>query len=301
MARNIYNNNRNSTSIGITNLVNQPKHGFSFLFLFHGFQWVKPLEAQAEKMRKESLLVFGIIFFLLVSIASANILDVFAKIITTVEVTTNPNIVLWLPFDEGSACTANDLSQYDNDGTLKPNCSYNSPTWTPGKIGNALDFDGVDDYVSIPNNTIFDFGSGGFTVEAWIKTGSTSRQWVATGYEYYGPGWGLGTQDAKVLGYIRTLESGSGKLEILGTTDITDDWHHIALVRVDDNIEVYFDGSKENNGTLVGNVNNDEPIEIGRISYAGGSQYFNGIIDNPRVWNIALTQEQIRSIYESDG
>ena len=55
------------------------------------------------------------------------------------------------------------------------------------------------------------------------------------------------------------------------------------------------------NGTLVGNVNNDEPIEIGTISYAGGSQYFNGIIDNPRLWNIALTQEQIRSIYESDG
>lgn len=257
---------------------------------------------KAKRMKMRSLVVVGIVFLLMVSIASASVLNYYGKVILTAKVSANPNIVLWLPFNEESGQTTGDISQYGNNGILGNSSAEDiqDPSWTSDcKFGNCLKFDGVDDYINVSDNTIFDFGSGEFTVEAWIKTESSLRQWVTTRYQYYGPGWGLGTQDTKVLGYIRTVESGTGKIEILGTTNIADNsWHHIALVRRGSDIEVYVDGSKENTGTLAGNVNNDEPVEIGRISWTGGSQYFNGTIDEPRIWKIALTSDQIRSIYE---
>lgn len=64
-------------------------------------------------------------------------------------------------FDEGSGTTAYDASGYHANGTL-----YNGPTWTTGKYGGALQFDGLDDYVHVSS-----FPSGQYsqlTVEAWI-------------------------------------------------------------------------------------------------------------------------------------
>jgi prepilin-type N-terminal cleavage/methylation domain-containing protein len=55
-------------------------------------------------------------------------------------------LVLYLPFEEGSGTSTRDLSGHNNDGTL-----YNGPTWVEGKLGKALSFDGVDDYVDCGN------------------------------------------------------------------------------------------------------------------------------------------------------
>ena len=55
----------------------------------------------------------------------------------------DPSLVLELQFDEGIGSRAVDQSKYDNHGDIK------GATWTKGVIGNALKFDGVDDYVKI--------------------------------------------------------------------------------------------------------------------------------------------------------
>ena len=182
--------------------------------------------------------------------------------------------------NEGAGSSVYDETVYNNDG------SVDGATWTTsGKFGGCLDFDGSGDHVSVPDNDVFDFGTGGFTVEAWIKTTSGNRQWIVSRYEYHGPGWGLFTENNKAMAYIRTVESGSGKLEIAGTSNIADgNWHHLVLVRTGNYLEIYVDGSKENSGTLAGNVNDDEPVWIGPSGChrVAGSRFLT--VRRGRVW-----------------
>ena len=56
------------------------------------------------------------------------------------------HIVLWLQFDEGAGGVTADSSNYGNDGTIV------GPTWTEGKYGSVLLFDGIDDYVEVASN-----------------------------------------------------------------------------------------------------------------------------------------------------
>jgi len=56
-----------------------------------------------------------------------------------------PNLVGYWNFDEGAGTVVSDSSGNNNTGTLT-----NGPLWTAGKVGNALNFDGTNDYVSIP-------------------------------------------------------------------------------------------------------------------------------------------------------
>ncbi len=202
------------------------------------------------------------------------------------------NMALYLPLD-------NDLLDQSGNGN---NGINNGAVFAAGKINQGLSFDGVDDYAIITNSDDFDFGSGEFSVEFWTKTDSSSRQWVGTRYENYGPGWGLGTQNSHTLGYIRTSESGTNKTEAEGTVDVAnDDWHHLIMVRIGGKIKIYTDGSFEKEGTLAGDVNNDEPIEIGRISWSGGSQYFKGLIDEVKIYNRALNATEISEHYSDVG
>ena len=68
---------------------------------------------------------------------------------------------MWL-FDEGKGDVAKDSSGNQNDGTLK-----NGPKWVTGKSGTALEFDGIDDYVEIPDSASLRVQS--FTLSAWIN------------------------------------------------------------------------------------------------------------------------------------
>src|SRR3989338_2141929 len=69
-------------------------------------------------------------------------------------------------FDEGTGLSAVDSSGNNNTGTL-----VNGPTWTTGKIGGALNFDGVDDYVNMGIGSATESIGGGsaVSVSLWIK------------------------------------------------------------------------------------------------------------------------------------
>src|SRR5208337_5675022 len=77
-------------------------------------------------------------------------------------ITPHPGLVGWWRFDEGSGTIAGDSSGNGNNGTI-----YGA-TWVTGKYGDALSFDGASNYVSIPYNPIFNFGTGSFSVGVWI-------------------------------------------------------------------------------------------------------------------------------------
>jgi len=134
---------------------------------------------------------------------------------------------LLLHMDEGAGNTTYDGGPNDNDGTL---CNMAPTAWVGGKYGKALSFDGVDDYVSVPDSSSLDSTTEKLTIEMWIKT---SQQTVG-GIIMKGDGWSSAPYNIHMLssGYLRTELLGGGEYAWMDTTVTVDDgsWHHVALV-----------------------------------------------------------------------
>ncbi|OOV18886.1 leucine-rich repeat protein [Flavobacterium sp. LM4] len=159
---------------------------------------------------------------------------------------------------------------------------FNSITNIPQ--GTHLNFDGINDYVSIPYSSNFNFGTGNFSVECWVKT-SNSAVKVAVGAIQSGDFW-LGINNGKANFSI----SGGGNAT--GTTTISDGaWHHIVGVRKNGINYIYVDGALEGliNNAVAFNLTSN-PVTIGNFN---GSFNFQGNIDDVRIWNKALTASEI--------
>ncbi|MBM3236363.1 hypothetical protein FJZ31_08700 [Candidatus Poribacteria bacterium] len=73
------------------------------------------------------------------------------------------NVVLYLPFDEGKGQVAKDQSNLGNDGEIR------NAKWVEGKYGSALEFNGKDAEVRVPDNKSFDLTA--ITLEVWYNPG----------------------------------------------------------------------------------------------------------------------------------
>jgi len=72
-------------------------------------------------------------------------------------------IIAWWPLDETSGTIAADI------GGSHPGVYSGGPTPAPGKVGGALRFDGVDDFVGVGDSDQWAFGTGDFTIELWAN------------------------------------------------------------------------------------------------------------------------------------
>ena len=173
----------------------------------------------------------------------------------------------------------------------------------------ALTFDGVDDVVTISNEEDFDFNtSNAFSLEAWVKTTPKNsgdqfviaKQNIPTSVNGYYMVLKDGSQDQLAF-YLQN--SGSTYIKVLGSTDVIDgEWHHVAAVYDGSGdasgVKLYVDGKKENTFVAKNNLGpqgilNDAPLTIGTRTDNSSNVDFNGEIDEARVWNVALTENQI--------
>ena len=196
---------------------------------------------------------------------------------------------MWL-FDEGEGDTAEDSSGNGNDGTLE-GCK-----WVDGKFGKALEFNGVSDYVDTGDDPITDPGGTKIlSISAWVKRASdTSKMMIAIrrspGGYVLGVGiLGAGANQAKMTKY--------GVIDIyLGEFPDDTDWHHIVGVWHDKGQTVYVDG--EVNGESADTAN-FSAAAAGKLLIGGdtGDQGFaDGIIDDVAVFNVALSEDDVRDI-----
>ncbi|NCC73736.1 MAG: LamG domain-containing protein, partial [Sphingobacteriia bacterium] len=158
--------------------------------------------------------------------------------------------------------------------------------------GNALDFDGTDDYVSILNNeSNFDFTTA-MTIEAWIKVDDFDKEWQAIVTKGDGT-WRLHRSGS--TSFIAFGTSGLSNVDLEGTTDVKDgQWHHVACVFDGSTKYIYVDGASDASVSASGTIaTNDYLVNIAENSEHTG-RYFNGLIDEVRIWNIARTQTEIQ-------
>ncbi|MCJ7778105.1 MAG: LamG domain-containing protein, partial [Sedimentisphaerales bacterium] len=213
----------------------------------------------------------------------------------------NDPIAHW-KFDEGAGTIAYD-SAGDNDGNL-----VNGPIWTTGQINGALSFDGVNDYVDVGDKDNLDFGAAAsFSIAAWVN--SNTDTYIDTAIVSKRPVDAGGTfREGYVFKiYADTLDfsiedTSRNRSRAVGVTPIRDNqWHHVAAVRdtAQDKLYLYLEGVLDATpviDTTTGTLATSRTFEIGRLPYY--PDYFDGMIDDVRVYDRGLSAEEIWQLYQ---
>jgi hypothetical protein len=215
---------------------------------------------------------------------------------------------LW-HMNDGSGATVTDSSSKNNHGTFFNSAS--GPSWTTGQVGGALSFDGVDDYVDIPDDPTLELGSDPYAFELWFKTSTTKNAYWGLHLISKWDGWG--DYNDWVL-FLRDYGGTYGQIWFQGRlyseltlTDNSKDyrdgiWHHVVITKTDTSslgTKLYVDGEIKDSGPGVNILDGPNPLRIGLSYSAGNSHTFHGLIDEVAIWNRALTEEEIEDHYLS--
>jgi hypothetical protein len=198
-------------------------------------------------------------------------------------------------FDEGQGTQAAD-SVGNNDGTLHGNTS-----WVAGKAGSgALNFDGSGDYVDAGNDSSLNLGTSNFTVAAWInirnvpsglcpgivsKWQDVDNRWY---FHVFGPD------------HIQFTSKSNGNFVYVVNTDnflTMNQWYHVAFV-ADGSGKIYVNGQDRTNSASYSptSLNNNATVKIGYNGYGLYPQYIDGMVDDVRIFNSALSQSEIQAL-----
>jgi hypothetical protein len=208
--------------------------------------------------------------------------------------TTGSLVSLW-KLDEASGDIVKD-SAGNNNGKL-----IGDPQWQPagGKIGGALEFDGDGDFVKIGEESDFDMADQ-ITVSTWIKVNQFDKEWqalIAKGDS----AWRIQrNQNEDSLEFACSglkIPSGLPWGNLLGKRSVNDgQWHHIAGIYDGSKMSLLIDGNEDSSQPASGRINtNNEPVYIGENSENTGRNW-NGLIDDVRVYNYALTKEEVTAL-----
>lgn len=168
---------------------------------------------------------------------------------------------------------------------------------TPTAPASSLNFDGTSDYVEVSSATGLPLGNNPRTLEAWVKTTNTAASTVIFNY-------GTPTNNNR-CGML--VEGGTGRLYFVGefndlqgtpTATVADgNWHHVAVVYTGGatgTLSLYVDGKF--NTSAVKNLNTTgSNLRIGQRAFPQTGEFFNGSIDEVRIWNVARTQCQLNT------
>jgi hypothetical protein len=195
---------------------------------------------------------------------------------------------IWL-FDESSGKTAKDSSENGNDGTL-----MNGPKWVDGKFSKALEFNGVDNYVSLTPGSSLNITD--FTLSSWIKgntwTGNSPIVEKRTGEDGNYGMWVLGTGNL----YGEFHGTAWRTLQTPDTLSFSK-WYHISFTYDRNQMKLYIDGVLKASGDQTETPNTTANVlRIG--TWVSQTVFFDGIIDEVAIFNVALTEDEIKRIIE---
>jgi hypothetical protein len=161
----------------------------------------------------------------------------------------------------------------------------------------STEYDGIDAYVDIgaPSNLN---SVTTMSISCWFKTTLATGVLVGADDQSLGRRFILQVISSKVR--FVYFNSSVQFYFAISTTNVNDgNWHNVVSVLDGTSIKVYVDGVLEGTATGVGNMNANinTPINIGRRSYATSKLAFQGNIDETSIFNTALTQIEVTSIY----
>lgn len=203
----------------------------------------------------------------------------------------------WL-FNEGGGLKACDIGGLKNHGVLT-----NGPTWTTGRGGRGIQFDGTDSNVVTTHKDQYNVGTGDYSFAVWYKTpgktgtaqpeviGTKDNAATGTGILMYCMSDG-GDDPGKIRFYS------GGSLYAMSTGRVDDNkWHHFVGIRKNGVLWIYVDGLANGSQAYTGtpDVSTNDFWIFG--SYPGGAYPAVGVIDSAIFFKRALSAAEIRSLY----
>ncbi|KPK37188.1 MAG: hypothetical protein AMJ65_15210 [Phycisphaerae bacterium SG8_4] len=207
------------------------------------------------------------------------------------------SLVAWYKLDEGSGNAVADSGPGGIDGA-----AHGDPSWADGAFDKALVFDGNDAYVDLGSDPKFNI-TGQITVSAWIKVNAFDINYqtiISKGDTAWRLQRNAGTD---------TLEFGCMGVPvpnnvtwggIFGKVGVNDgQWHHAVGTYDGQRISLYVDGALDVSVDAAGSIKtNDAAVYIGENSEKPG-RFWNGLIDDVRVYTYALSADEIAAIASS--
>ena len=189
--------------------------------------------------------------------------------------------------------------------------SYDNPS-PPVEFGRASrSFDGVNDYVSIPD---IDESTTNLSVALWLKT--TDQDWVTTHFAHWrnqdnnrawwiGPSRTAETNGKKLMVYLSGGGAGNATIKrYYGTTDVSDGtWHHVAFTWDNGTLKLFVDGSEETttkvaNDAMTSIYNSDGDLTVGcTLVNDLPANFGSGGRADIRIYNSTLTATDISDLY----
>jgi hypothetical protein len=208
-------------------------------------------------------------------------------------------------FAEGSGTTAGDSSGNGNTATLVGGVS-----WTTGRIGKGLSFDGSSGHLTVPEASSLDVGTGSFSAAAWVKPSIVSSKLRVINKWTGSVGWHFDLNGAVGGGN----QSGTVRLHVNDGTNNFDaaiagglaagTWQHVAVTvdRIANQVHFYVNGISVGSQAISvpGSLTNTAQLWIGGIP-TDSSSFFAGILDEAQVFNLALSASQVQILASGDN
>jgi len=209
-------------------------------------------------------------------------------------------------FDEEEMCVVHDNSNNHNHGILEPECNTLSPSWVQDrheKEGKSLMFDGTNNFIKISDHSALQIEEE-ITISAWVKlpdslpdNDGTIIYKSATGLNDYfftliyskddqGYGWAVSSETLESSNYIQSEN-----------TAVPGEWQHIIATFNGTDRNLYINNNKINDSTIssFSVAENNSDLYIGQE--ATGIKKYNGIIDDVRIYNRVISENEIMSLY----
>jgi len=214
-------------------------------------------------------------------------------------------LVGWWKFDGN----ADDSSGNGYNGAEK-----GDPTYVIGKIGQAISFDGEGDYVDFGNPTSLDFGTGDWSVSAWIKTthsGTADENenkctvFAKGGDQIGGIRYTMAVNEVQSGMITLTTDDDVAKIQTTSSAIVNDNvWHHVVGTRNAGELRIYVDAVLDGTNTLPARYDlsgtSQHSAYVGVImdnNIAALIKYYVGLIDDFRIYNYALSESEIKTLY----
>lgn len=237
----------------------------------------------------------------------ANIIDdikIFNKTLSQEEILilADKGLIAYFPFNGN----ANDESALSNHGTVYDALLTRDRYANPDQ---AYYFNGSSSRIQVPENSFYDFGFGDFTMSAWINVSliGTSR-FVSAGYDANDNIWGLGFGTHPVWGSgnrINYFVYSDNNFRDFSSDEVANyspgEWIFVAASKAGNQIKFYANGFPIGSQNINYPSNANSFMSIGCRQYSSGvfNEFFNGTIDEVKIFNKSFTDEEILEMYET--
>ena len=190
-------------------------------------------------------------------------------------------------FDEGSGTTLGDQSGNGKAGAIV------GATWTAGRYGSALSFNGTNARVDLP--ALGTFYKTGFTLEAWVNKSGTDKDVGIVGTWDWPQNGGPMLWVDHIAGHHHvTFNAGLSNYLDSGQAPATGQWQHLSATYDGTTARYYVNGTQVATKTFTGNVGDSNNWRIGAYG-ATPFGFFKGAIDDVRIYNRGLTAAEVQS------